>query len=177
MKKIMSKEMRSLALSLFIITAITALLLAFTYESTKGIIADKKTRLTEESLREALPQATDFAPMNVPESDLIKQAFTVMKGREKIGYAVIAYGDGYSSTKMVLLVTTDMEKVITSVTVLENLETKGIGTVAAGQWYLDEFKGIKGSIGEEVKAITSATISSQAIIECVQNVLDFLSEV
>jgi len=175
MKK--QNEMRSLALTLFIITAVTALLLAFTYEGTKGIIADKKTRLTEASLQEALPRATSFTPMDVPESDLIKQAFTVMEGREKTGYAVIAYGDGYSSTKMVLLVATDMDKVITSVTVLENLETKGIGTIAASQWYLDKFKGVKGSIGEEVTSISSATISSQAIIECVQNVLDFLSEV
>ena len=179
MKSFISSEMRRLALTLFIITAVIALMLAFTYESTKGIIADKKNREIEISLSSAIPEATDFMlyTPTTPTSDKIQQAYVAKKGSEKIGYGVLAYADGYSSTSMLLLVATDMDRTITSVSVLETLETKGIGSEVDTPDYLDQFIGVHGSIGNDVKIITTATVSSKAVMECVQTVLDFLIEV
>jgi len=96
-----------------------------------------------------------------------------------VGYSLVYSGNGFQGKiKLMIGLTEDLNK-ITSIEILEQSETPGLGTKILEPPYKDQYKGlspnpviklIKGvepSNPNEVKAITGATISSRSVVAIV----------
>lgn len=101
------------------------------------------------------------------------------KEDKSVGYSMVYAGNGFQGKiKMMIGVTNDLTK-ITSIEILEQSETPGLGTKILEPPYKDQYKGlspnpviklVKGiepSNPNEVKAITGATISSRSVVAIV----------
>lgn len=101
------------------------------------------------------------------------------KDDKSVGYSMVYAGNGFQGKiKMMIGVTNDLTK-ITSIEILEQSETPGLGTKILEPPYKDQYKGlspnpviklVKGiepSNPNEVKAITGATISSRSVVAIV----------
>lgn len=101
------------------------------------------------------------------------------KEDKSVGYSMVYAGNGFQGKiKMMIGVTDDLSK-ITSIEILEQSETPGLGTKILEPPYKDQYKGlspnpviklVKGiepSNPNEVKAITGATISSRSVVAIV----------
>lgn len=93
-----------------------------------------------------------------------------------VGYSLVYSGNGFQGKiKMMVGLTEDISK-ITSIEVLEQSETPGLGTKILESSYKDQFnglvpqssiklvKGVEPSSPNEVQSITGATISSRAVV-------------
>jgi electron transport complex protein RnfG len=96
-----------------------------------------------------------------------------------VGYSLVYSGNGFQGKiKLMIGLTEDLNK-ITSIEVLEQSETPGLGTKILEPPYKDQYKGltpdpsiklVKGvepSNPNEVQSITGATISSRAVVAIV----------
>lgn len=95
---------------------------------------------------------------------------------KSVGYSLVYSGNGFQGKiKMMIGLTDDLSK-ITSIEILEQSETPGLGTKILETPYKDQFnglipnpaiklvKGVEPSNPNEVQAITGATISSRAVV-------------
>ena len=95
---------------------------------------------------------------------------------KSVGYSLVYAGNGFQGKiKLMIGLSEDLSK-ITSIEVLEQSETPGLGTLILDPPYKDQFndltpmtgiklvKGITPSSPNEVQAITGATISSRAVV-------------
>ena len=98
---------------------------------------------------------------------------------KSVGYSLVYSGNGFQGKiKLMIGLTEDLNK-ITSIEILEQSETPGLGTKILEPRYKDQYKGltptpiiklVKGvetSNPNEVKAITGATISSRSVVAIV----------
>jgi electron transport complex protein RnfG len=105
-----------------------------------------------------------------------------------VGYSLVYAGNGFQGKiKLMIGLTEDLNK-ITSIEVLEQSETPGLGTKILEPPYKDQYKGltpapsiklVKGiepSNPNEVKAITGATISSRSVVAIVNEGVRKLKE-
>lgn len=96
-----------------------------------------------------------------------------------VGYSMVYSGNGFQGKiKIMIGLTEDLNK-ITSIEILEQSETPGLGTKILEPPYKDQYngltptpsiklvKGIEPSSPNEVKAITGATISSRSVVAIV----------
>jgi electron transport complex protein RnfG len=105
-----------------------------------------------------------------------------------VGYSLVYSGNGFQGKiKLMIGLAEDLNK-ITSIEVLEQSETPGLGTKILEPPYKDQYKGltptpsiklVKGvepSNPNEVKAITGATISSRSVVAIVNEGVSKLKE-
>ena len=104
------------------------------------------------------------------------------------GYSLVYAGNGFQGkVKLMIGLTEDLNK-ITSIEVLEQSETPGLGTKILEPPYKDQYnglipvppiklvKGVEPSNPNEVKAITGATISSRSVVAIVNEGVSKLKE-
>lgn len=105
------------------------------------------------------------------------EVFRVYNDSDKsVGYSLVYSGNGFQGKiKMMIGLTEDLSK-ITSIEILEQSETPGLGTKILEPPYKDQYKelkpspmiklvkGVPPSNPNEVQAITGATISSRAVV-------------
>ena len=132
--------------------------LAATNSVTAPII-DEATRVAQQKARtELLPEAEDFEPVT--------------------GVEVENVSDIYASTNDVGVITAfNPDGTIKQIKVTEQAETKGIGSkVVATPSYWENYMGLDASdalvLNEDVDAVTSATISSTALINAVNSAIE-----
>ena len=168
-----------LALTLLVITAVVAALLAGVNSITAPAIAELNAKKTQEAIELVLPgggeEVADF-----PAVDLVAKVY---KGEN--GYAVQTTPGGFDNT-ITMMVGVEKGGNVLGFSVISHTETAGLGAVAAagtpaGEAFRAEFVGASGSVavtkdGGSVDAITGATITSRAIctgvnasLECVSN--------
>lgn len=105
-----------------------------------------------------------------------------------VGYSLVYAGNGFQGKiKLMIGLTEDLNK-ITSIEVLEQSETPGLGTKILEPPYKDQYnglipvpsiklvKGVEPSNPNEVKAITGATISSRSVVAIVNEGVSKLKE-
>ena len=179
--------------TLFIICVMASALLSFVYSQTKDKIQAQKDLEEQESLKEVLPDASDF--------DFIEQdtnSYYIGKDDEGkiIGYVFKTEGKGYASD-IVTMVGVDVRgvaNVIGGIKILSQNETPGLGSkivevkqdktiwsvllekessdkkeVEPKPWFQEQFQGKRIDQLEDVETITGATISSKAVIDSVKN--------
>ena len=176
-------QMTKFGLILGTICLAATLVLAFTYEMTKPIIAAAMDREEQEALKAIMPEADLFKPGTEGEIEY----FEALKGRALAGYCLKITGSGYGGY-MRMIVGIDTDGVIKGLRILEHQETPGLGSkineTRPGEsepYFLRQFKGNNArtvALRSGVDAITGATISSKAVTDAINNaVIEFMEKV
>ena len=187
------KDIGRLALVLTLVTAVSALLLAFVEWGTRDAIAHQRELVTLNALQSVLPPAD-----NEPNKDVV----TLVTGKDSKGNDVetvfyrgrkdgkisgIAFEaiapDGYSGN-IKIMVGVDAAGKVTGISILQHTETPGLGALAEGESWRAQFKG-KGlgdadwrvkKDGGSFDQITAATITPRAIVGAIRRGLEFLKD-
>jgi len=173
MKKINLKDILIPTVALFIFCLVATALLAGTNMITKDKIADNAVQTEIQSRKIVLPEGETYS--DVTESD---NGTTWCVGYDKdgneVGYVFTTGAKGYGGTVSVM-VGMDTEGNITGVEILSHSETPGLGANATKADFKERFIGKSGTLtvnknsneGQNVQAITAATITSNAVVKAV----------
>lgn len=174
------------ALVLTAVCVIAALSLSIVYVVTKKRIAEETQKELKEALATVFPQADAFAPLDLvslgtlPESKEVQflEVYEAKKKEERQGIVVKVSSTGYGGA-IVLLVGVDVkEKKIVGIKVLEHQETPGLGSNVAETGFLSQFLGKSlestFAVGEDIQAVSGATISSRAVARACEKVAEAL---
>lgn len=108
--------------------------------------------------------------------------------KNSLGYSLVYSGNGFQGKIKIMIGLTDSLNKITSIEILEQSETPGLGTKILEPPYKDQYKGltpvpsiklVKGipaTNPNEVQAITGATISSRSVVNIVNEGISKLRE-
>lgn len=174
-------ETLKLALILFLITAVSATVLAISNDITAPRIAEADRLKDEQAKMEILPQGDRFEPLEENKLDEIKrdsgnilEIYEGYSGNDLVGYTIKTMVNGYAG-EIEFMTGISTEGKITGIKVLNHGETPGLGANATKNYFTDSFrnKSIDGEIvssksptGEsEVQALTSATMTTNAIVD------------
>ncbi|MFH0876910.1 MAG: RnfABCDGE type electron transport complex subunit G [Candidatus Omnitrophota bacterium] len=176
------------AATLAIICLAASGLLSVVYNVTRPKILAQQQREEEDSLKEVLPQAKSFEPMQESQDVVYYKALD--SDQKVLGYAFKASQKGYSSEIVTMVGMTPQGEII-RIKILSQNETPGLGTRIAEviqkdtfwdifirkikpgpvpqPWFQEQFSGKKiDDLDSAVNAITGATISSSAVIDSVK---------
>ncbi len=166
-----------LAVTLFLIAAVVAAVLAGVNSVTKPIIDQLNEEKTQKAIAAVLPGGFDEIIENYDDASGIVSK--VYKGAN--GYALEVTPSGFDNT-ITMMVGVDNEGKVLGISVVSHTETAGLGAVAAattsaGEAFRGQFVGQSGSVavskdGGTLDAITGATITSRAICAGVNAALD-----
>ncbi len=174
------KDILRLSLTLMVIAAVAAGVLAMVSQKTAGPIARS---LREERMRAVKNVLPEFD--NVPDQDTVSVDSRIFYRARRDGrivgtaFSVISH-QGYGGD-IQLMVGVDTSGVVRGVEVLKHLETPGLGAKIANQDFREQFKSksldnpatwkVKKD-GGAFEAITGATISSRAVVEAIASGLE-----
>ena len=171
------KNIISVGLKLFLITSISALVLAVVNNITLPII-EKNTREKQEiAMKSVIMDAVRFEKADTSALALVELPCTVtgvynaVNSKDNtIGYAVIVSTVGYGGD-ILLTVGVDSDLKVTGIDVISHSETPGLGEKCTKTEFKEQFKGKEiglsvvknGATANQVDAISSATITSKAV--------------
>ena len=146
--------------------------LAATNSATAPVIKAAEEAAAQAARTELLPEATGFTLVE-GEFEGVTEIYTADNG---VGTIITSSDKGYSST-VVVMVAFDPDGTIKQIKVTEQAETKGIGSkVVDTPSYWENYQGLDASqplvLNEDVDAVTSATISSTALINAVNSAIE-----
>lgn len=150
--------------STFILTLvclIAASLLGLAYNATAVQIEQQQIAYLHSNLNQIFPEADDFLHQ--------EDYYIAMKNNIKIGFVATVVSPGYSSF-LEILVGMDLEKNIAGMRILEHAETPGLGAEAVKPKFYEQFSNKKEISKNTIDAITGATITTDAVIEGVQDI-------
>ena len=171
------KYVLRLALTLFVIAGVVALLLAAVNMVTAPAIEKLNAEKTQKAIEAVLPGGYDEEISDY--ADATGLVSKVYKGAN--GYALEVKPAGFDNT-ITMMVGIDNEGKVLGISIVSHTETAGLGAVAAantsaGEAFRGNFVGASGSVsvtkdGGSVEAITGATITSRAVCAGVNAALD-----
>lgn len=162
-----------LGLVLFVITAVTGLILGAVHTATLEPIRVARTNEKNEALAATLPGATAFKEVT-PEKDAgtITEIYEGSKDGDVVGYNFTVTPKGYGGL-ITLIVGISNDGRVEAIKILSHSETPGLGAKAghpefSGQFRekeIDEFRVTKTppEKDSEIQAISGATITSTAV--------------
>ena len=178
MKNLTPKFVLKVAGTLTAIALVVAALLGVVNMVTHERIEEFNFAATREALAAVTPEGADFQPVDLTDDAVAAAAaqggtLTEMYCVSTGGYACKVVASGSQGT-IEMIVGVDAEGAVTGISVVENAETKGIGSKVmdnlpndAGVPVLDQFIGLSGAGTLEVKKnitpITGATVSTRGI--------------
>lgn len=143
------------------------------YNGLGALRAKREAAELNDRMTVLLPGSTSFAEeAYTGEDDNIRAAY---KG--ETGYVVLTQTRGYADDIVMLIGVTSDGKV-TGLQVRRMNETWGLGREAMTNWeFLRQFLNTEGDaqIGENVDALTGATVTSKAIARCVNSAVAFVT--
>ena len=168
------KYILKLAGTLFLITALVAAALAGVNSITAPRIEAINIQKTQEAVELVLPGGGELLAPGTYDDCGGKVAEVYASEN---GYAVKVCPIGFDNT-ITMMVGVDLEGKVTGITVISHTETAGLGAVAAakteaGERFRAQFVGQSGvlEVGDQIAAISSATITSKAVTEGVNMAL------
>ena len=166
-----------LAVTLLVITAVVAGLLAGVNSVTKPVIDQLNAEKTQKAIETVLEGG--YHTVIEDYADATGLVSKVYQGDN--GYALEVTPGGFDNT-ITMMVGVANDGTVTGISVISHTETAGLGAVAAastsaGESFRGQFVGMGGSVsvtkdGGGVNAITGATITSRAICTGVNAALD-----
>ena len=175
----MGKDMFKLGLNLLIISAIAALLLAFTNNVTADTIAKRNEQANAEARKLVLESAQDFEEVKDAKTDNSKgvEVSEIYEAKDAsgntVGYTLKVLPSGYGGTFELMVGIDSAKGQVSGINVVSNSETAGLGAKATDPEFSDQYKGKpleelsvlkNGTPGDtEIKAISGATITSTAV--------------
>ncbi|MCL2230622.1 MAG: RnfABCDGE type electron transport complex subunit G [Treponema sp.] len=177
------------ALTLFITAVIVVAALSVVYNFTKEPIERQKRKTQETVLKQVIPQASLYTEIETEKKGSMSAVFKALAGNEIIGYIVQLSPEGYSGKIDFLVGFSASQNYITGLRVMRHTETPGFGSkVLKEKFYgqynylpLSPLKVVRNNPGPgDIQAITSATITTKAITnavnEAIEWYLEFISE-
>lgn len=180
--------MVKLALILFAITAIVALLLSTVNEVTKGPIAAQKEAAFNSAMSKVMPADSYEKIENLSDYKLdetVREIYIANKADKQVGYCIKTAPRGFGG-EISMIVGVDMEGKVTQVNIVSMSETPGLGTKAKDDAFLGQYSGKSNDVAvttssspkeNEISAITGATVSSKAVTVGVQAALDAVNSI
>lgn len=157
--------MVKLALTLFAITAVTALLLGAVNAVTADRIAEINAEKTAAAMSSVMPSASDF------EESISADDYTIYTasdaGGSLVGYVVSVVPVGFGG-EIDMVVGFGLDANITGVYIISMSETAGVGDMAMSEpWFLEQFTGKSGelALGGGIDSISGATVTSKAVLK------------
>lgn len=167
-----SNSIIKIGLILFLITAISAALLAFVNGKTAPLIEKNSIAKEQDALKAVMSEAAEFEETTVDtNTGALKKVFLAKDADGKsIGVCVITETTGYDvGIQTVTGVDADLK--VTGVEIISMNETPGLGAKAADDSFKSQYKGKSGEIGvaksapsdAEIQAISGATKTSNGV--------------
>lgn len=168
---------------LLVISLVVALLLAFTNTITREKIAENTLNEQKQARREVLSDATEFVYVNYRKGN-VASVFEGRKGTDVVGWCVNITPAGYGG-EIDLMVGVSADMKISGIKVVSNLETAGLGAKCTDAEWQGQFANkiapvnvIKNGTpkGDEIVAITGATVTSAAVTKGVNEAYAAIEE-
>ena len=177
------KKIVKLGFVLFVVTAVTGLILGVVNDITAEPIRVTQERLKQEALAGALPEAEEFSAREVKggADPMLKEVNAGMKGNDVVGYCMPVTPRGYGGN-IDIIVGVKEAGGVRAIRILNQTETPGLGAkadaVLRGQFDdkdVDSLAVVKRqpSAANEIQAISGATITSNAVVLGVNTALDY----
>ena len=177
MKGSLVKYVLRISLTLLVITALVAAALAGVNAITEDRIAQIKQEKIQDAISQVLPNAEVYGQAKFEDATgFVKTVYESDKG---FAVEVVPAGFGGGITMMVGVT---QEGKVSGIVIISHTETAGLGSVAgadtaAGEAFRNQFVGATGSLtvdkdGGEIDSITSATITSRAVVAGVNAALE-----
>lgn len=177
------KEITSLTVKLLLICGIVAALLAGVNMVTEPIIAANNQKTFESAMAQVLPDAGGFVPVETEGFSPTESGVTLdsVYRAENGGYVVSTVcAEGYGGDVSVMVgITADLK--IHQAKIMSMSETPGLGAKAAQPDFINQYSGLSGGIqviknsaptGNQVEAISGATVTSKAVTKAVNAALE-----
>lgn len=174
-KKSEGLEILRVGFILFAITAVAALILAYVNSVTKPIISEREENEMAEAMFEVLPDADNFEeiPIEASDSTSVRRLY-----ESDAGFVVVAMPSGYGG-EISMMVGVDKDLTVTGISIISQSETAGLGAKCTEKAWQEQFVGKtenievskNGAKGNEIDAISSATITSKAVTKGVNDAI------
>lgn len=177
------KDSLRLGFTLFVVCALSAIILAISNNATKGVIFEREFEESVKLVKEMFGEEYDYEILDETKLQGIKESvdgvleiYIVKNEDEIIGYGFKTVSNGYKPD-VIMLVGVNIDKTVKGVKVISHEETNGIGTNALTDEYLNTFNEI--SLENEVPSdvVSGATRTSAAVIKSVNIAKDALSKI
>ena len=170
------KYILRLTLTLLLITAVVAGLLAFVNELTAGRIDELTRQKAEQAMREVLP-AQDYTPLDAALPQGVTEAYRAGDA----GYVVRVAPNGFGGA-IDLMVGVRADGTVNGVAVIAHSETASLGANCTREEFRAQYAGGAGpfAVGQDggtIEALTGATVTSRAVTDGMNAALDFVREV
>ena len=183
MKKMNLKDILIPTIALLVICLVATTLLAGTNMITKEKIALNAVETEKASRMLVLPEGKEYGEVTTLDNGITYCVGTNEAG-EEVGYVFTSGAKGYGGT-VAVMVGIDADGAITGIEILSHAETPGLGANAVKPEFKDRFIGKSGELtvdknsndGQNVQAITAATITSKAVISAVNAVTAAYEEI
>lgn len=178
----MMNKVVQILLTLTIIGVIAGGVLAFVNTWAQPKIAANLKHETELAVYLVQKQGSSYEEIKTPEGQLFK---VFDQEKNPIGYSFVYEGNGFQGKiRLMIGIESNLDN-ITSIEILEQTETPGLGTKVTDPPYKDQYNGLsvgkgiewtkgKPSKPNEIQAITGATISSKSVVAIVNGGVDLL---
>lgn len=179
------KKSVHMVLALSVVGMISGASLVGVYRYTQPKIEENKRAEIRRAVFEVLPEAKDYNTI-IKEDRLIYQGLD--SSGNLVGYAFIGEGAGYQGIIEIMIGMDSELNQTKGIQILESVETPGLGAKITSESFLEQFKAllvvplielIKQKEAEEdnqVQAITGATISSQTVVNILNNTIEDVRE-
>lgn len=175
------REVVKLGLFLLVTCAIIGLGVSYANVLTKPIILESEKLAQQAGFKEVYAEADEIQEatqeyLTSTENSIIKEVNLAYRAGEVVGVIYTVEPRGYSSN-LKTLVGFDIEKnEITNIKILSQAETPGLGAQAIEPWYVERYSGKSAEADlnvvkqppkneNEIQGITSATITSKAVTQ------------
>ena len=171
-----------LALTLLIISAVTAGLLAYVNSITAPVIEQLNVQKQIDAMAAVVPDADTAEQIEYTDPNgVVLEVYQTASA-----YAVKVAAPGGFGGSIEMMVGVDAEGNVLGISIINHSETAGLGAVAAentskGEGFRNQFIGQSGSVavtkdGGTIEAITGATITSRAVSTGVNAALNCVAE-
>lgn len=179
----MTTQTMRLIVVLTVISVVAGVVLALTFNLTNQKILDNAELKKQKAIAEVLP---GFASYEEKQQGTLNYYQGYDANKNPIGIAVEAKGNGFQGEIKLIIGFNTIEKKITAIKILNQLETPGLGARISETGFKSNFTNkpfgqytvVKHARTNdlEVEAISGATISSNAVTVIIQNALKSVQE-
>ena len=165
-----------LTVTLLLICAVVAAVLAGVKAITKDAIAANQEKKTQDAIAPVLPGVTGLEKQTLTgDTGIVSEVY-----RSGDSFAVKVLPGGFDGE--ITLMVGIQNGALTGISVISHTETPGLGAVAAaqnakGEAFRSQFVGRSGTlvIGDQVDAMSGATITSKAVVTGVNAALSYVA--
>jgi len=170
------------ALFLFITAVIVVAALSFVYTITEEPIERQKRRTREAAMMQVFPGASEYREIEIEKTGSIVAVYQCIIGSTMAGYIVQLSPKGFSGNIDMIVGISVLDEKINGIRIMRHTETPGLGALAVKEDFYKRYNSlgfyplevVRSNPGKnEIQAITSATITTKAITDAVNEAIEW----